>query len=337
MLLLADWDLKAGGAKRRIELYSGDLSCLPPEHAVDLLVVSAFPNDYLPTPTSLIGALQRNGISVQDLSIDKETDLRSDFACWLSRPAGVRSFQRILCVESGWRGSPPEIADDLFRAIAPISLANVQTHSVAMPLIGTGDQGYDAGDMLESIVQAAVAWLRRGMPVDLLKIVAYSEEAAAAAKERFLRIRAADSKKAPAAPGWDVFLSYAHWDAVAAAHVERSLTAAQRGIRVFRDKPELKEGGSWLMQIAEALDTSTTVVALYTPAYWSSVPCKDELTAGYVRQVRENRRVLFPVYFETATMPTYFEGLQYIDCRDRDLEKLAGACGKLYEALPPRA
>lgn len=334
MILLADWVIHQEGKLRRIELYWGDLSYLPPQHAVDILVVSAFPNDYIPTPTSLIGALHRNGVSVHKLSFDKERDMREEFSCWLSRPVGVRSFKRILCVESGWRGAPPQLADYLFRAIAPVSITDVAMRSVAMPLIGAGDQGYDAGQMLESILKAAVSWLRRGMPIELIKIVAYSAEAAEQAKQRFVSLRDSDFGASQSSRQWDVFLSYSHQDSSVARHINQSLVSARQGIRVFCDRPALLPGSSWLMQIAEAIDSAHCVVALYTPSYWESVPCRDELTAAYVRQTEEQHRLLFPIYYRSAPLKSYFKGLQYTDCREADLNKLTGTCREICATLP---
>ena len=334
MIPLADWDLSRGAEKHRIELYCGDLSYLPAEHAVDVLVVSAFRNDYVPTPSSLIGALKRNGISVYALSFAKSYDMREEFGCWLSQPVGVSSFKRILCVESGWRGSPPEQADDLFRALAPATLMNVPAKHVAMPLIGAGDQGHGAGEMLEAVLRAAIGWLRRGLPIEVLKIVAYSMEAAAQAKERFLEIKEADAAKEQEDSDWDVFLSYSSSDAPAANQIQRSLSEARTGIRVFRDRESLEQGASWLMQVAHAIDSARCVLALYTPKYWDSVVCKDELSAAYVRQAKTANKILYPIYYRDASIPSFFEALHFKDCREANPEKLAEACRGICAALP---
>jgi hypothetical protein len=111
------------GRKSRIELCQGDLTSMPKEDNIDLLVVSAFPDDYVPTPLSLIGALARKGISVRSLAQNKAVDLRPAFSCWLSNELTPKlpgiPYKRILCFEPGVRGRPPEVVGDIFRSLAP--------------------------------------------------------------------------------------------------------------------------------------------------------------------------------------------------------------------------
>src|SRR5206468_3398800 len=85
MRLIDSITITSQGGTHSIELYEGDVTKIPAEQAVDLLVVSAFPNDYYPTPRSVIGSLAEMGVSVAELAEDKEVDLRQFSSCWLSK------------------------------------------------------------------------------------------------------------------------------------------------------------------------------------------------------------------------------------------------------------
>jgi len=343
MELLAKRAIQHGSTERTIELYHGDLANLPREHSVDLLVVSAFRNGYSPTVASLIGSLYDVGISVADLAAVKRIDLREQFSCWLSHPLPEKyAFRQILCIESGWRGSPPEITDDLFRALAPCLLADLPEASVAMSLIGAGDQGHSPLQMMQSILNAAISWLNRGLRLKCLKIVVRSEQTARTVTKVFSEIQAPASLPlaAPSAAGrhdrrtqFDLFMSYAHKDSQVAHAIVREVQRMCPQAQIFFDRETLRPGASWLMHIAESLDNSKRVVALFTPDYWQSPFCKDEFAAALARQSDTGNAVLFPIYFLSAPIPYLFRNLQFQDCREADEQRLSEACRALAQCF----
>ena len=45
--------------------------------------------------------------------------------------------------------------------------------------------------------------------------------------------------------------------------------------------------------------------------------------------------VIFPVYWETADLPTYMSMLNYVDCRERSETLLGEACDELVRSIKP--
>lgn len=87
------------------------------------------------------------------------------------------------------------------------------------------------------------------------------------------------------------------------------------------------------MQIADALESSRRVVALYSQDYWTSKNCQMEFLAAFTRQNDTGGNILFPIYLSEAKIPYMFRNLQYSDCRVNDKVKLTGACSRLVMNL----
>lgn len=185
MALLDVIEVKSGEHIRRIELHQGDLTHLAVQDAVDLLILSAFRGECLPTSKSLIGALAAKGLSVYNLSHNKAMDLRQAFSCWLSHPLQAThpdlQFDRILCFEPPEHSYAPDFIHDIFRALAPFIVAPSISNNmppirkVAMPVVASGCQGYPIEILLPLIVKAAMRWMETGIPLETLKIFTYSD------------------------------------------------------------------------------------------------------------------------------------------------------------------
>ena len=156
-----------------IQICVGNIIELPKEEKVDVLVISAFPDDYVPTPPSLIGQLfSQLKIDVRALAKDKEEDLRNLYSCWWSKPLPDHiSYKKILCFEGGFKvgKTSPQMVGEIFRCLVP-AVGDEETR-VMMPLLASGALKFSKKQMLEEIVTAAVHWMQAGLPLSCLKIV----------------------------------------------------------------------------------------------------------------------------------------------------------------------
>jgi hypothetical protein len=339
MELLETLTVRRSDGESHIRLYRGDLAAIPTEEAVDLLIVSAFPNSYTALPDSVIGALQNQGLSVAELAEDKSDDLRRTFGCWLSKPlpgplAARLHFRRLLCFEPLYRGSPPEVVGEIFRCLMPFAWGIPPIRSVALPLIASGKMQVPASTMFEPLIKAAEQWLQRGLPLEAIKIVERDGLKADDLRRRFAALKAPAQRPSPAvssatgAEAYDLFLSYSRQDEAEAKRVAEHIRQATPQIRVFVDRLKIKPGASWQDEIDRAILASGKVVALYSPAYLESKVCQEEFGMARVRH-RKVGEVLFPIYLRSAELLPYMETIDYVDCREADLAKLDEAAAQL--------
>jgi hypothetical protein len=325
---------------RAIELYHGDLTVMSPQDAVDVLIVSAYPNNYRPLTRTLIGALDRKGISVEKLARNKAYDARESFSSWVSAPIQsdqpAIQFNRILCFEPRLRGDPPEVAGDIFQALMPFMDGDMSIETVAMPLVATGNQGVPVADMLEPLIDAAVHWLELGLPVKRLKIVEHSELKAAELKGAFaiLKKRYIGSQiKMTMRYAYDLFISYSHHDKDDTEFLVDELLRLEPGLSIFVDRKNLEAGAAWQQALFEALDDCNKVVPLYSPTYLTSKVCKEEFNIALFRHRETEQGTLIPIYLYSASLPSYMHLVQFIDCREASRERLHMACQAIVQRL----
>ncbi|WP_372365703.1 toll/interleukin-1 receptor domain-containing protein [Candidatus Uabimicrobium sp. HlEnr_7] len=328
---------------RFIQLYQGDLTKISKEDAVDILVVSAFPGSYAPVTGTLIGALDEKGVWVGALAADKEADLRDSFSCWLSkkitstRKNAEINFERIMCFEpKGDREQVPEVVGDIFQSLIAFLSNSDSLKNVAMPLVGTGNQQADLDSVLPALIEAAAHWLSLGLPVEHLKIAAYSQGSVNQAMEIFPQIKQkyhqqtlSNEKVVKDDYKYDIFISYSHQNTKEANLLVSFLKELDSKIRIFIDRKELNVGCAWQQQIYDALDSCHKVIALYSHDYLNSKVCKEEFNIALYRDRDTTENLLFPIYLYSTDLPTYMKVLQYLDCREGENAKLHNACKEI--------
>lgn len=309
MKVLDSITVSRGDESSVIELCCGDLTLMETGDEVDILVISAFPDDYTPSPTSLIGALSNKGVSVAYLAATKAVDLRPYCCCWLSAdiktpPSGI-NYRRILCFEPLVRGEPHQMVEDLFRGITPFLSDAQPSYSIAMPLLAGGDQAVPIVAIMGTLLRAALRWIRFGLPIRRLRIVERSPLKAAWMRDEFALVKKSigigtnpDSKR----PRWPIrhLLSYAPEDHLLRDELVQSLQVLrrQKTIEIWHEGLVLP-GADVDGELRQHLEHDDVVLLLVSPDYLASDRCMDQAEIAMKRHERHEVR-LIPVLVRPA-------------------------------------
>ena len=160
---------------KEFELFQGDITNLPFD--VDLICVSAFKNDYEPTLTSIIGQFLQKGVDIEYLSKVPKLDFRDSLSIWVSESLKNEKNKNIICVEiTGANILFSKTIQNLFSVISILEIQGEQNKTIAIPLLGAGDQQIDSKIIIPQLIDISLEFLKYSRHLDKIYFVVYSDD-----------------------------------------------------------------------------------------------------------------------------------------------------------------
>jgi hypothetical protein len=298
---------RPSGARCEIRFENGDITA--PGEMADLLIISAFSQDYTETRSSVIGALARKGVHVRtDVWPDRETLGSED--CWISRElerevAAAIGARRILCYEGdptepGALGALGGLRSLLAAVMGRAPHPENPPWSIHMPLIGAGNQGGDPVVILRLLAEAVQESFATGLNVRSVRIFEHRD-----ARFKPLRGTFQDvcDRYNPFTAEWDpqvihrLFVSYSHEVKAAADPLHQEITA-RLGPQVFFDTGgSVNQGMVLSRDLALAVRQSRAMIAIISPAYVASPACRVEFMTAYSRHYLRKQDFVLGAFF----------------------------------------
>ncbi|GAA4274831.1 toll/interleukin-1 receptor domain-containing protein [Aquimarina gracilis] len=307
---------------KSLQLFKGDLTQIPYDQKVDFLVLSAFPDNYLPTTTSLIGALYRKGLSVEKLAQEKELDLRAYSHCWISKEISYPNIKRILCFEpkpDPFANPYSQIAE-IFQSLTLISKSH-SIKSIGLPLLMTGEQNYSVDKVIDELVNTSLLWLEK-QPFETIKIVELSDKKVMLLKKAIEK-KAELFKKDMNDNNYDFFVSYSRKNEKEIEIIRKELG---NKFKLFIDTQEIGIGTNWLDKINKAMAGSKRFIVCLSDTYIQSKVCKYEYSFCNLKYIQEGDEAVLPLYLYSADLPFEMSILNFYNAREGNTKKINDFC-----------
>jgi hypothetical protein len=172
------YEIHTNWGYKSIELYNADICDFPKD--LDCLVFSAFQSSYLPIPNTLIEAIENTfNIICSDLAKKPAIDLRREFDVWVSSDISSK-VKRLACVELNRLNDVipdyPVIINNLFTLFTVMDQLGMKVESIALPVIGTGNQKIKPELIIPSVIEGSIRGLEKIEQLKKVYIVELSTE-----------------------------------------------------------------------------------------------------------------------------------------------------------------
>ena len=315
------------GQVKELEMLCGDLAEL--DLKADMVVCSAFKNNYMPSRSSLIGTLQHNyGISVAQLAEKPAMNLK-DLGIWISESIEVANtpFKRLACVEMIDREEKLQtLFETVFFAVFKGIRNGYRTETIALPLIGTGNQEIGKNEIFVPLIAEC---LNAFDYIDELKKITFFEKDIEKYRYMCDYIQGMLDKN----ESKTFFISYSHKDFEVANKIADELE--KKGVKVWIDHKKIRNP-EYSQEIVKALKSSSAFLILVSSNSQSSVDVRRELfNAGEFE--RTNNLLLFPIRLDEQeyidSFGYYLAGHNHADLRTVTWEKIQEVCDKICEEI----
>lgn len=320
---------------KAICILDGGLSALP--ETVDLLMCSAFINDYTPVMSSLIGALYwQYGISVDELAKKPEIDIRS-FGVWISQPMAHQLCRRVGCVELTplWgetltsdmvEARLRSVYDTLQFCICKANQTGMGIRTVAMPVFGTGNQNLPYETSLQYMLTECLHALNSDATLE--EIVIFERR-----PERFHLLKAHMDANMKKISDQKAFISYSHRDSETANLFANLLE--QHGVKPWIDHRMIRNE-DYAREIVKGIAEAQTFFLLVSQHSMASKDVLREVRNAVVHADAGKLRI-WPLLLERVAYPDafayYLSGLDYSDVSEVPHKpKLSAVCQRLSKA-----
>lgn len=323
--------VSVGDYDKEIAVYCGDVTVF--EDKIDILTTSAFVGSYEPAPRTVFRALYDRGISMENLAISPEFDLREPCNVWLSHEIQETSLEigRIGCIEliGGYMREmePSEKEQRMINSIRAYfhmldiaSVYGIKMSTVALPLLGGGDQNISAGLLLIPLLNECITLLKRNQAVDRIVFIEKNFEKASLIADsitqsfRFLNNGEIEKKKDKMA-----FISYSSPDKNIADNLCFKLES--NGIKVWYAPRDVV--GPYAAAIAEAIEKVTHFVVILSQNSISSEHVLNEIDLAF--QKLPNDIKFKPLRIDTAmftpSFKYYLSRQHWLDATNPPLEE----------------